>query len=593
MTFLSKNINLLRNRFPGLAEELENVKPDSSVIEVIEAKNGMLTGLYNGNYLHSKYKPDMEAIKYLSQINTKKKICAVFEGIGFGYLVSEFIKQRPESAVILILPDIKLFHYLLTLQDFSGILLHNTLIILPESPSHAVNSILPEFRDLEIMIMKNASVSQKFETYFTELDEIIYRFTSRRDINNYTLKKFGKLWLRNLIANYSSEKFDSGIDLFQNCLKDKTALVLAAGPSLDDHRKEIKKMSSDVVLICVDSAVNYCSQLNIKPDFIITVDPQFYNSRHLDFLYSGDIFSDSVLIAESSTCSRSIRRYNGFISIGASFFPMGQYFDKKLGIKKKLGAGGSVATSAWDFARFLGCSSIIMGGLDLGYINNHTHYKGSYFENAVYASNSRCSTMDSLNLKITQNGDPMKVVDFNGNFLKSDRRLNVYQWWFENQCEMYSHISTYSLDKRSTFIKGFKTFDQLPEVNGINEKSKIIQALLVNTFSNKNINSNFNELISVLKKLKNDCTNALRIIGNREFASRNEYNRMLQTLNSLDEEIMAGKYNQLISYLLQEEIRNTAYSSKDPLKKSADLYKSIKNACSFYLENLNRYFSTI
>jgi hypothetical protein len=50
-----------------------------------------------------------------------------------------------------------------------------------------------------------------------------------------TIKKMSKVWINNIFANISNIETSYPINLLENTFKNKTALILGAGPSLKDN----------------------------------------------------------------------------------------------------------------------------------------------------------------------------------------------------------------------------------------------------------------------------------------------------------------------------------------------------------------------
>ena len=67
---------------------------------------------------------------------------------------------------------------------------------------------------------------------------------------------------------------------------------------------------------------------------------------------------------------------------------------------ESLSAGGSVATTAWDFARFIGCNPIIMAGLDLAFTQNKTHSLACKFEKDAMFLSNRFLTLEKASYKM-------------------------------------------------------------------------------------------------------------------------------------------------------------------------------------------------
>ena len=112
-----------------------------------------------------------------------------------------------------------------------------------------------------------------------------------------------------------------------------TRKFLASGIS-NANLAEIKKRC---LLICVDTALRACLRVGVQPDFIVLVDPQYWNIRHLDNCAA----PDSVLITELAAYPAVFRFRCREIVLCSSLYPVGAYFERICGTKGALGAGVS------------------------------------------------------------------------------------------------------------------------------------------------------------------------------------------------------------------------------------------------------------
>ena len=91
------------------------------------------------------------------------------------------------------------------------------------------------------------------------------------------------------------------------CWKDNSPpyhpLVLGAGPSLDHILPFAAEIAERCVIIAVDTALAALARHAIQPDFAVVIDPQYWNSRHLDRVAPGG----TVPICESSVNPRALR----------------------------------------------------------------------------------------------------------------------------------------------------------------------------------------------------------------------------------------------------------------------------------------------
>jgi len=220
-----------------------------------------------------------------------------------------------------------------------------------------------------------------------------------------------------------------GIEAIAGLARGLPTLILAAGPSLDRILPLLPMLHERMVILAVDTAVRGCLDAGVEPDFILVVDPQYWNFRHLD----GISCPHSFLITESAVWPAVYRFPCRGVYLCASLFPLGKFIEEHTVRHAELGAGGSVSTSAWDFARHLETDKIYLAGLDLGYPGKRTHFSGGLFEEWAHSTANRLEPAETaLSRYLTQTTRRISR-DYNDNPVQTDQRLELYVWWFESR----------------------------------------------------------------------------------------------------------------------------------------------------------------
>jgi hypothetical protein len=156
-----------------------------------------------------------------------------------------------------------------------------------------------------------------------------------------------------------------------------------------------------------------------------------------------------------------LRHHFGGIFLCGSFFSLGRFIEARVDQKGELGAGGSVATSAWDFARRLGGGQIWIAGLDLSFPELKTHFKGARFEEKSHVESGRFSPAESWNFRALRDGQPFRARRQGGGTVLTDKRLSLYAAWFEHRFSQFPDTRNYSISPGGLEIKGLEY--SLPE----------------------------------------------------------------------------------------------------------------------------------
>ncbi|GHU86294.1 hypothetical protein FACS189473_5530 [Spirochaetia bacterium] len=330
-------------------------------------------------------------------------------------------------------------------------------------------------------IIRNRALMTLDEAWYADAERHIGTWTSKDAVNQATLKRFGKRWVRNLAANMESIRDLPGVGRLAGVLRtcapqacgDIPVLLAAAGPSLDGIVPYLPALAERCVVAAVDTSLNLLLKAGVDPDFALVVDPQYWNVRHLDRAKA----PKTCLVAESAVYPSALR---GFLpqkvspsaenmAAGAampytaaferaylcgSVFPLGRFIEERVDPKGSLGTGGSVATTAWDFARLLGASSIWIAGLDLSFPGLKTHFKGALFENRALAESGRLDPAETRSVRALRDGLPFSAPSAEGGTVLTDRRLSLYAAWFENRFRLYPNLRNYSFSAGGLAIPG-------------------------------------------------------------------------------------------------------------------------------------------
>ena len=489
----NKNISLFKERFPQLftlvEHESEEQKKSFDDWEISLAKNGSATAIQNGIRLHSAYNPEKEAFSIVSKEFSAHPNCSavVFCGFGLGYGAIEaakILKNTKDSedssierqkTLVLIEPNARCFFYSLSLLDWSDVFTYQKIIFLLSCPPDQCMPVLTSLGILKSVFFTNKAHTQHAQPYFDTLFLLIERNRKKELINNATTKKFGKRWNSNCIKNAETVSLLDGIEAFKDGAKDLPFTVIAAGPSLNAMLSSLQEIQQKTVTVCVDTALRACLGAGVEPDFIIISDPQYWAYRHIANVRS----PKSILIASSDVYPSVFRFHCKKIVCSSSQLPIGKYFEKKCGAKGDLGAGGSVASCAWNFAAYCGAKKIFLMGLDFSFAKKQTHFKGSTFEEASHFSSFKITPAENFSVSSMISGNAEEGENYAGEKIVTDQRMKMFAWWFESRIAERSDIKTFTFFSGGLKIPGIAVFslkDALLFPNSEDKKAAFFKA---------------------------------------------------------------------------------------------------------------------
>lgn len=603
MSFLEFNLSLLEENHPGFREDLLAKNPEILAMELETSREGGPTAKVQGVYIHSKHAPLKEAARLIERELTGQADVIIIAGFGFGYLVEACLTRYPLKPVIIVEPDPSFFLTALSVRDLRFVLSSPRISLMIGVQPSAITRLLDLMPGGNIQLIKLRSMYEKDRDYYRQLEQNISAYLSRKEINHNTLKRFGKLWVKNLSRNIDYLAHTGGILDLKDSFRELPALLLAAGPSLDAVLPHLAELKKRFVLVAVDTSFRACVNAGVRPDFLVIVDPQYWNTRHLD----GFELGDTILISESSTHPRVFRMLKGDIYFCTSLFPLGKYLEDTLGTKGKLGAGGSVSTSAWDFARFLGCSPIYCAGLDLSFPDLQTHYKGSFFEERTHWLSDRMTPGETHGFHALYDAMPFKVEANKDGRTLTDQRLIVYKWWFEGQMNRFPETHTGNLSPHGIRIEGMPYEDLKPllDTNEIREHiNLVIDGIKMINREEEELREErlpvvkeaLENLLKELEELERVSLKALDTIEKIRLHHRQKKDTapFFMELDEFDFQISNSTSKNIVGFILQGEIHDLTAAGNDDtagfeevLQNSARLYGALQRASSLHKELLS------
>ena len=449
MSPLENNLRALYSRHPDLKSlGLEAAGQGPLAIET--AACGLPTARLDGSYLHSRYDPREEARRLLASELGGRAGTAVFLGFGLGYLPEAFLALHPGRPLAVVEPEPALFRQALAARDLRALLGCPAASWHVGREAEEVVMRLEEQAPGALALLRLRPVYLRSLPYYRQLEALVQSLVDRREVNVNTLRRFARLWVRNLLANLPLFLRAAGVGELEGLFSGMPALLLAAGPSLDPVLDVLGELAERLVVVAVDTSYRLSRWAGVRPDLLVTVDPQYWNTRHLDWADLGD----TLLVSEPSAHPRTFHRPRlPDLYFTSSFFPIGELLEGITGPRGRVGAGGSVATSAWDLARLTGARPLYLAGLDLGYPGRRTHARGAFFEERAHTLSGRFAPAETHGFLALTDAGLFPVASSTGGVTLTDRRMVIYKWWFENQMKLHAGL-TFTLSAGGARIEG-------------------------------------------------------------------------------------------------------------------------------------------
>ncbi|MFJ7669482.1 motility associated factor glycosyltransferase family protein [Lysinibacillus sp. NPDC097195] len=383
--------------------------------EKIEAKDGNATLKVNNILLYSKYRPIIDAEKFIEcEFNNDDKGYLLI-GLGLGYHLHALLKLVSDSKPI--------FVYALDSQEID---LYKSIYGSRKLPKNV--TITTDFREIATVndyqiIMPHVwlqVMDKQHPLYFLLMDI---------KMKQMSFKRFASIMEMNFYENIQQHSFS--LQYFQERLNQKKiSCLIASGPSLDVTKKWLKVVNEKAFLMCVGSALKVLLKEGIVPDGVIISDCQPTIIEQLkDSGYTGDLFFLST--ADFNT----VRFHKGdkYILLQKGY-ELAEQYAKEMNYPL-LETGGSVATTGFSLLQHLGFESIVLFGQDLGFMDEYTH--------ATNSTSGRNFSKDEQYIEIESNaGAPIKTLP----------NLYSYLTWFNQNCKE-STCNVYNTAKNGAKIE--------------------------------------------------------------------------------------------------------------------------------------------
>lgn len=424
-----------------------------------------------GRFVHSR-KPESEAKRQATELLNRNPKVVLLMGAGLGFLLDELLFTNVVIVWLEEIPQIQKAA-LLRLSSLFGQLKLTATETTAKTTEYRDQfnqikliqlSITPSLANLEKIINSNYISLQSFilrataRPSYTELLSQIDQKQFKEIVNQNTLQRFDRLWLKNIYYNlYYYQQFKPLNQLIEH-QSTKPAVVVSAGPSLNQSLDLLKKFRDKFLLIAVDTAIHVLNKFQIDADYLLTVDAQPANFLHLRS-YTGK----AKLIIDLTVSYLTMRHIRGFYYLFANPLPAANFFlerifDNQLAV---LQFGGSVSTNAFDFALKLGSPKIYLCGLDLSFVNHQTHSKGSALEETALSKTNRLLSPQHQNYRQITAIDRRYLKNKNSKPIPTNDKLLIFYHWYLSQFEKLkeSHNSTqlYIVDGQGAYFPQVNT----------------------------------------------------------------------------------------------------------------------------------------
>ena len=404
-------------------------------------------------YLSGKYNP----VKYARDWIEEKELrnsngLVIVLGLGDGVFVKEVLSYTGKYTKILVYePSFEIFKTVIQEVDLTTIFTSKRVgLVVDGMNSDEWQTLVNSGFDIDLISQTNVYINPNYKRLFSQkihdaLQIVTDRFKYIR-INWNTMMRYTAYSGINIIRNLKYLLTGYTINRLYHVLpKTFPCIIVAAGPSLNRNIDELKKVQKRACIIACDTAMKPLLSHGIVPDFFLVVDAM---KPKLLLDYPG---VENIPFVTTLAVPNDIMKFHTgkkfFYFCGESLFKKAVDFGYKDRVKpvpieegvSPLKTGGSVATSAYALAEFMGSETIILVGQDLAFTGNKSHADGTF--------DDKMEEMDYIS-------DFPQVEDIHGDMVYTAPDMKAYLEWYEKEIEEHPDYKVIDATEGGALIKG-------------------------------------------------------------------------------------------------------------------------------------------
>ncbi|WP_342540898.1 6-hydroxymethylpterin diphosphokinase MptE-like protein [Heyndrickxia sp. FSL K6-6286] len=383
--------------------------------------------------LNSLYSPEREAERFIKKIEQNGGVLIII-GLGNGILLEKIVNNAIDekfAAIIFIEP---LKDVMINNDHISLIKQHKNIAYYSINTFTPINfaTIIGKFGSIPFSIKLHPNYEKIDSTLTKKLIAEIKEGIEARQIINNTEMRFALDWVIEPLLNIQFINSSINIKQLKNKFKGERAILVAAGPSLENNLNTIEKLRKSAYIFSVGSALRVLIDSNIEPDFVTTIDSSDVNF----YTHFKDVNYNGIVIFETRSNSNIQKNHNGtlIVTTAENDFVTKQYSSDLYTFKPS----PSVAVFTLQVIEYLGFSEVFLIGQDLSLIN------GDYYASGVKMHEG------ALNQEVE-----LFVESNQGNPVGTTRSLKIFLDTFEGLIKTFKNgMKIYNLSEYGAKIQG-------------------------------------------------------------------------------------------------------------------------------------------
>ncbi|WP_195509800.1 motility associated factor glycosyltransferase family protein [Clostridium tyrobutyricum] len=568
----------MKNLTNYLRGVLDNESVKDNEVELEKSRDGkcIFKVNYDGKfkYIGSRYSVKRDIDNFLFKVgNIEIDSLIIVFGLGTGeHILSLIDKLKEFNKLLIVEPDKRILKSFLKLTYAETILKDKkiSIIVFEEyNIRYYINNFIKHesnYNNTRLICYSNYDkLYPKEYLYFLNSLKNVLSVYEGNVITGYVLgKKFMQCYLDNIKSIYSSYIVND----FKSKFNGYTAIIVSAGPSLEKNIDELKNLNDNAIIICGNRTLKPLLERGIIPHFMCAVDCN-------DIVYDmcKDYLKSKIpLVFLETTNSKLVINQKGYRIFSKYAYlkstSIEKIFEKKI---DSLYTGGSVAHISMDFARYIGCTSIIFIGQDLAYTDNKVHA-----DTAEIAEDNKKIDDKSL----------IQVDGINGGKVYTIRSLGRFIDAFEEYINYVGDsIKFINATEGGAFIKGTEVSTLKDAISKYAVKSGV-KNIMDNLFKEKPQRdpTKIYEYLKFILRGLIDLKNRIEIVKDNVISAMvtcklSDMKYVYKKISKLNEEIEDNEFLDFIDLLISDVMnKSSVYFRYDESKNETQNLKNMLNA---------------
>ena len=433
--FLKDNLKILSHKSPELCSLIKNA-PNDNQYNITTSKSGIaslsrISPDGTKKSLHSKYDPKQEAAQFIDSIYSDESSNYILIGLGLGYHLNDLHKRvSSQDRIIIFEKNPTLVRLAFSQNNFSEALSNPGVSIHINPDPSKIEQILYEDRT-NLAIHGYTPIDLKplvnlERDYYKLINLAIKQAHQKFKLDINTQAAYSQKFYKNIFNNGLAITKSPGIVATKDIFPSIPIIIVSAGPSLDKNIGLIKSVREQILVITVATALKPLLRNGIKPDFVISIDPNEDTIQSFDIK---EIPEDLWLIYDPCIPPEICSLFNKRKIMMDSKIELAKWITDHSEKKGTLGNISSVAHAAYYLAQHMGCAPIILVGQDLSFEGHRMHCTDSFYNQANQDNIGADRTLGVLEYNkyrgYTQSITP--TVDIFGHKSKTTKAMETYR----------------------------------------------------------------------------------------------------------------------------------------------------------------------